>query len=62
MYVCFDNRNPPRKTLLAGLKIAQLSNLENCIYKKMELYKTLGLNMQANSQNSNKSQNAYKHS
>lgn len=62
MYVCFDNRNPPHKTPLAGLKIAQLSNLENCIYKKIELYKTLGLNMQANSQHSNKSQNAYKHS
>lgn len=51
----------PHKTPFDGLKIAQLSNLENYIYKKLELYKTLGLNRQANSPNSNKSQNAYKY-
>lgn len=51
----------PDKTPFNGLKIAQLSNLENSIYKWLKLYKYLGLNMQANSQNNNKSQNIYKY-
>lgn len=31
------------------------------MYKQLELYKYLGLNTQATSQNNNKSQNSYKH-
>lgn len=54
---CFDVRNAYN----AWLKITQPSNLRNFMYKQLELYKYLGLNTQATSQNNNKSQNSYKH-